>query len=84
MAKKIDFRKVKVFDSIDRSKSHTEDLSWLADQMYKTAGGIAYMSLALKIYEAKGEIEIDDKEEKLLLDFVKPMPPIIADSLKLI
>lgn len=83
--KKINFAEVKVATSIKKDEFNTEDMREnLANAMYKNATNIGYMALAMKIYKSDGEIELDDKEEKLLKEFCAGFPLFVQDALGLI
>mgnify|MGYP001266117733 FL=1 len=53
---KINFKEFKVYTNLAKSDSQLINIvTELADGIYKTAQGIAGHSLALKIYNSKGE-----------------------------
>ena len=52
--------------------------------MYQNARGIGYMALAMKIYKSDGDVELDDKEFKLLKDFGQGFPLFYQDALGLL
>lgn len=83
--KKINFTEVKVATSIKKDDFKVEDMrETLADAMYKNASKIGYMSLAMKIYNSKGEVELDEKETQLLKEFCQGFPLFVQDALGLI
>lgn len=68
--KKINFAALQVATSIKKDEYITKDIrEELANAMYQNARGIGYMALAMKIYKSDNEVELDDKEFKLLKDF---------------
>ena len=81
---KINFENIQVFTDISKTKSTTVNIKHdLADNIYKNSMGIAYHSLAMKIYNSSGEIELSDGEYKLLIDYAEQnFTPIIIDALK--
>lgn len=65
--KQINFKELDVFTDITRTKSIKADIRKdFADVLYRNSSGIAAHSLALKIYETDGPIEIDDREEEVI------------------
>ena len=60
---KINFKEFKVYTNLAKSDSQLINIvTELADGIYKTAQGIAGHSLALKIYNSKGEEEYTEEE----------------------
>lgn len=60
---KINFKNIKVYDSISHKKSRNVDVrEQFADMIYKNAGGIKAHALALKIYNSDGETEYNKEE----------------------
>ena len=81
--KKINFKQFKTFTDITREKTSLVDVRKpLADALYKTANGIAAHDLALRIYRSDGEVELEDSDVQLLLDFAKTLTPMFMDSLE--
>ena len=82
---KINFKEVKVATSIKKNDYRVEDMrEQLADAMYKNATNIGYMALAMKIYKSNGEVNLDEKEMKLLKDFCGGFPLFVQDALGLL
>jgi len=81
---KINFEKFPLFMDIAHKQLVVSDVKQeLCDIIYSRGTGIAYHALALKIYNTPGEVELDDKEIKLLTDFGQVMfSPNMIDSLK--
>ncbi len=64
---KINFKSIKVYDSISHKKSRTADArEQFADMIYKNVGGIKAHALALKIYNSEGETEYSPEEAELI------------------
>lgn len=83
--KKINFAALQLATSIKKDNFVTKDIrEELANTMYQNAHGIAYMALAMKIYKSEGEVELDDKEFKLLKDFGQGFPLFYQDALGLL
>ena len=80
--KKINFAALQLATSIKKDEFVTKDVREdLANAMYQNARGIGYMALAMKIYKSDGEVELDDKEFKLLQDFGQGFPLYLQDAL---
>lgn len=83
--KKINFSALQIAESIKKDKFVEKDIrEELANAMYQNARGIGYMALAMKIYKSDGEIELDDKEFKLLKDFGQGFPLFYQDAMGLL
>lgn len=83
--KKINFAALQIATSIKMDEYITKDIrEELANAMYQNARGIGYMALAMKIYKSDGEVELDDKEFKLLKDFGQGFPLFYQDALGLL
>ena len=83
--KKINFAALQIATNIKKDEYITKDIrEELANAMYQNARGIGYMALAMKIYKSDGEVELDDKEFKLLKDFGQGFPLFYQDALGLI
>lgn len=55
----------------------------VANDLYEKGQGIGFHALALKIYNANGEIELDDKEYELLMAYANQMcTPAVIDALQ--
>lgn len=55
----------------------------LGNIIYRFGQGIACHSLALKIYNSKGELELEEDETELLKNFVEQLcTPAISDGIK--
>lgn len=64
---KINFKSIKVYDSISHKKSRTTDVrEQFADMIYKNVGGIKAHALALKIYNSEGDTEYSPEEAELI------------------
>ena len=83
--KKINFTALQVATNIKKDEYIKRDVrEELANAMYQNARGIGYMALAMKIYKSDGEVELDDKEFKLLKDFGQGFPLFYQDALGLL
>lgn len=83
--KKINFAALQIATNIKKDEYITKDIrEELANAMYQNARGIGYMALAMKIYKSDGEVELDDKEFKLLKDFGQGFPLFYQDALGLL
>lgn len=83
--KKINFSALQIAESIKKDKFVEKDIrEELANAMYQNARGIGYMALAMKIYKSADEVELDDKEFKLLKDFGQGFPLFYQDAMGLL
>lgn len=84
MAVKINFKKIKIYKDIAKTKVAVVDKQEeVANDLYEKGTGIKFHALALKIYNANGEIELDDKEYGLLMAYANQMcTPAIIDALQ--
>ena len=81
---KIDFSNITVYTDIAKTKAVVKDLKEeVANDLYMHGQGIAFHALALKIYNSTGEVELDDKEYQLLMNYANQMcTPMIIDAFK--
>lgn len=81
---KIDFTKLKTYVSLDRSKAVDLDVHKdFAELIYQRGSGISAHSLALKIYNAKGEEEYSDEEVCLIRKYAESLgTPMFIDAIK--
>ena len=84
MAVKINFKKITVYKDIAKTKVEVIDMQdEVANTLYEKGVGIGFHALALKIYNAQGEIELDDKEYALLMAYANKMcTPSVIDALQ--
>lgn len=84
MAVKINFKEITVYKDIAKTKVAVVDIQEeVANDLYEKGQGIGFHALALKIYNANGEIELDDKEYGLLMAYANQMcTPAIIDALQ--
>lgn len=82
MAVKINFKEIKIYKDIAKTKVAVVDIQeGVANDLYEKGQGIGFHALALKIYNADGEIELDDKEYELLMAYANQMcTPAIIDA----
>ena len=81
---KINFKEIKIYKDIAKTKVAVVDKQEeVANDLYEKGQGIGFHALALKIYNADGEVELDDKEYGLLMAYANQMcTPAIIDSLQ--
>lgn len=84
MAVKINFKEIKIYKDIAKTKVAVVDKQEeVANDLYEKGQGIGFHALAMKIYNANGEIELDDKEYELLMAYANQMcTPAIIDALQ--
>lgn len=84
MAVKINFKEIKIYKDIAKTKVEVIDMQdEVANTLYEKGVGIGFHALALKIYNAQGEIELDEKEYALLMAYANQMcTPAIIDALQ--
>lgn len=82
MAVKINFKEIKIYKDIAKTKVAVVDIQEeAANDLYEKGQGIGFHALALKIYNAQGEIELDEKEYALLMAYANQMcTPAIIDA----
>lgn len=82
--KKINFKEIEIFTDISKTKTFTGDgREEFANLLYTRCDGIAAHSLALKIYESQGMIEISEAEESLILSVAEQRcTPAFIDGIK--
>lgn len=83
---KINFKEIKIYKDIAKTKSEVVDMQdEVANAMYEKGTGIKFHALALKIYNAKGEIELDEQEYGLLMAYAEQMgTPATIDAFRAI
>lgn len=81
---KINFKEIKTYKDIAKTKVAVVDKQEeVANDLYEKGQGIGFHALALKIYNANGEIELDDKEYELLMAYANQMcTPAVIDALQ--
>ena len=84
MAVKINFSDITIFTDVEHKVATRQDIKKnLADSIYQHGQGIVFHALALKIYNSKNDVELDDDEYKLLIDYARQMcTPAIIDALE--
>ena len=84
MAVKINFKEIKIYKDIAKTKVAVLDIQEeVANDLYEKGQGIGFHALALKIYNADGEVELDDKEYGLLMAYANQMcTPAVIDALQ--
>lgn len=82
--KKVNFNQFELFVDIDKTKSIVKDVrKAIANMVYTNFVGLAAHALALKIYNADGEIELDEDECRILLDCSEvAASPSLIDSIR--
>lgn len=81
---KINFKEFKIYKDIAKTKVAVVNIQEkAANDLYENGQGIGFHALALRIYNADGEIELDDKEYGLLMAYANQMcTPAIIDALQ--
>lgn len=81
---RIDFSNLKVFKNLARTKEQFVDIKeQVSNDLYQNGQGIAFHSLALKIYNTNGVVELEDKEYDMLMVYAEQMcTPSIIDAFK--
>lgn len=80
---KINFRKFPVYTAINKESVIQQDISFvISNGIYSNVPGIQAHALALKIYNASDEVEMDDAEIDLIVRCMELFVGIIADSVK--
>ena len=82
--KKFNFTQFELFVDIEKTKSLVRDMhKEIANMIYVNFIGLAAHALALKIYNADGEIELDEDECKILLECAEvAASPSLIDSIR--
>lgn len=79
---KVNFRNFPVYASIKKDKTDLVDISeFVGNYIYTRCNGIAAASLAIDIFK-NGEVELDEKQVKFLLQVSEGFPCVLADSIK--
>lgn len=79
---KINFKKLPCYVDIRKASKMELDLCFdFSNAMYLKGHGIEMCALAMKIYNAKGEVEFSDKECDLILRFASTISPFVYESL---
>lgn len=80
---KVNFRKFPVYTSIRKDMVMEQDIAFpLANGIYSNIPGIMAHAVALKIYNAEGELELTGDETVALGEWTQLFSGIIADSIK--
>lgn len=80
---KANFRKFPVYTSIRKDMVMEQDIAFpLANGIYTNIPGIMAHAVAMKIYNAEGEVELTREETEALKQWVGLFSGIIADSIK--
>lgn len=81
---KINFNEFNLFADIENKVCRVADVrNELADALYTRGQGVAFHSLAMRIFQAHGEMELTDEEYDILLQFSDfGLPPAFSDSLR--
>ena len=80
---KIDFGKLKVYREVSKTTYVVVDMrKSVAQDLYQNGQGIAFHSLALKIYNGEGEQEFSDEEYNLIMAYAHQIAtPAMIDAL---
>lgn len=80
---KMNFKSFPVYTGISREKTLPMNISLvISDGIYGNVPGIQAHSLALKIYQSEGEVELDDAEVQLLYGSMDMFVGVLADSVR--
>ena len=80
---KINFSKMPCYVDIRKQAKIELDIKFqFANTLYTQGSGIAMGALAMKIYNSDGEVEYNEQECKIILDFATNINPLIYDSIK--
>lgn len=82
--KKVNFRKFKVFQDIEKKSFVEIDIvNQISNLLYKVGDGMMGHHLCHLIYESDGEIEVNEKQEEYLIALAKKeCTPQIIDSME--
>lgn len=80
---KVNFRKFPVYTSIRKDMVMEKDISFLlSNGIYSNIPGVMAHSVAVRIYEAAGEMELTAEETGALEQWTQMFSGIVADSIK--
>lgn len=80
---KANFKKFPVYMNIRKDMVQEEDISYiLSNAIYTNIPGVMAHSVAMRIYEAEGDMELSDEETSCLAAWAEMFSGIIADSIK--
>lgn len=80
---KTNFKKFPVYMNIRKDMVQEEDISYiLSNAIYTNIPGVMAHSVAMRIYEAEGDMELSDEETSCLAAWAEMFSGIIADSIK--
>lgn len=79
----LNFAKLPCYVDIRKQGKMNLDIKFqFANALYTQGNGIAMGALAMKIYNSEGEVEYNEQECKIILDFATNINPLIYDSIK--
>lgn len=80
---KVNFKKFPVYTGISKESTMLMDISLVvSDGIYSNVAGVQAHSLALKIYQAEAEVELDETEVRLLNLSMDLFVGVLADSVR--
>lgn len=80
---KMNFKSFPVYTGISREKTLPMNISLvISDGIYGNVPGIQAHSLALKIYQSEGEVELDDSELRILDSSLDLFVGVLSDSVR--
>lgn len=80
---KINFKSFPVYTGISREKTVPMNISLVVSEgIYGNVAGIQAHSLAMKIYQSEGEVELDDTEVRILDGSMDLFVGVLADSVR--
>lgn len=77
----LNLNELKVYKSLDKKDYVICDgAKDIANFMYNNGAGLPYHALAIKLYNSGGIVQLDDEEEKLLVNAVNLAIPAVIDA----
>ena len=80
---KVNFKSFPVYTGISREKTVPMNISLVVSEgIYGNVAGIQAHSLAMKIYQSEGEVELDNTEVRILDGSMDLFVGVLADSVR--
>lgn len=78
---KLNFEQLEIFIDIAHKQCQVSDMrEAFANVLYQSGQGIAAHSIAMKIYQSKGETEYDEREVELIKKYSELTTPAFIDA----
>lgn len=78
----LNLNKLKIYKSLDKSDYVICDgAKEVANFIYNNMNGLPCHALAIKLYNSEGIVQLDQDEEKLLMDAVHSLTPAAIDAI---